>query len=107
MVLTENILLDSLIKVISLVHSMLRHIGIGLSDTEEWLAYYPGTKIDIGARKGMKIKPNEPLADCISMGKLIRQEVAAEFFGFPFTRLAVPIVEGNQVIGAVAIQLQE
>lgn len=105
--LMNNDMLDSLKKALPLIHSMLPHVGIGLTNTEEWLSYYPGTKIDIGARKGMKINPDEPLADCILLKKQIRQEVPAEFFGFPFTGLATPVIEENQVIGAVAIQLQE
>ncbi|MBM7603712.1 septation ring formation regulator EzrA [Metabacillus crassostreae] len=100
-------LLDSIIMVIPIIHSMLPHIAIGVTNTEEWIAYYPGKKIDIGARPGHKINPREPLADCIKNRKIIRTEVDPEFFGFPFTGLATPIIEGNKVVGAIAIQIQE
>lgn len=99
--------LESFLQVIPFIHNMLPDIGIGLTNTEEWLAYYPGKKIDIGARKGLKIKPLEPLAECISNNKVIEAQVPVEFFGIPFTGLATPITDGNVVIGAIAIQLQK
>lgn len=99
--------LDSFLQVIPVIHKMLPDIGIGITNTEEWLAYYPGKKIDIGALKGLKINPLEPLAECISENKVIEAQVPAEFFGIPFTGLATPITDGNVVIGAIAIQLQK
>ncbi|RXJ00238.1 methyl-accepting chemotaxis protein [Anaerobacillus alkaliphilus] len=100
-------ILEAYIQVIPFIQAMLPDIGIGITNCEEWLVYYPGTKIDIGAKPGRKIDPNEPLAECIKYKKNIRTEVAAEFFGFPFTGLARPILEGNKVVGTIAIQLQE
>lgn len=99
--------LEDFLRVIPLIHSMLPDVGIGVTSTEEWLMYSPGRKIDIGARAGMKIKPGEPLAECIRTGKVIEQDVPPEFFGMAFKGLATPIKEGNKVIGAVAIQIQE
>ncbi|MFD2214970.1 methyl-accepting chemotaxis protein [Metabacillus endolithicus] len=99
--------LDSYIKILSIISKMLPNIAMGISNTEEWLAYYPSPKIDLGARKGTKINPREPLADCIKNNKTIKEEVPAEFFGFSFTGLAHPIVHQGKVIGAIAIQLQE
>jgi hypothetical protein len=99
--------LDFYIEVSKLISTMLPDIAIGITDTEEWLAYYPSRKIDLGVKPGKKINPKEPLADCISYSKVIRDEVPAEFFGISFTGLANPIVKDGTVIGAVAIQLQE
>ncbi|WP_315614799.1 methyl-accepting chemotaxis protein [Alkalihalobacillus sp. MEB130] len=94
-------------QVIPVIQAMLPDIAIGLTNCEEWIAYYPGRKIDLGIRAGSKINPEEPLAECITFNKKIRTEVDAQFFGFPFTGLATPILEGNTVVGAIAIQLQE
>lgn len=99
--------LDAFVQVIPTIHAMLPDVGIGITDTEEWLVYYPGTKINIGAKPGRKVDPKEPLADCIKLNKAIKQEVPPEFFGVSFTGLASPIVEGNKVVGAIAIQIQE
>ncbi|MFV8830232.1 methyl-accepting chemotaxis protein [Alkalihalobacterium sp. APHAB7] len=99
--------LETFLEVIPIIHSMLPDVGIGLTNTKEWIAYFPGKKINIGAKKGLKINPDEPLADCIQKNKIIEQEVPAEFFGFPFKGLAAPIVVKNEVIGALAIQIQE
>ena len=99
--------LQNYLEILPLFHSMLPDLAIGLTDTEEWIAYFPGRKIDIGARPGTKINPQEPLADCIKNNKLIQDEVPPEFFGLPFTGIAAPILDNGQVIGALAIQLQK
>lgn len=51
--------LDSFLQVIPVIQKMLPDIGIGITNTEEWLACYPGKKNDIGAVKGLKINPLE------------------------------------------------
>ncbi|BCB05606.1 methyl-accepting chemotaxis protein [Bacillus sp. KH172YL63] len=99
--------LDSYLKVIPMLHAMLPDIAIGITNREEWIAYYPSQKIDLGVKPGHKIDPREPLADCINHKKVIRTEVDEEFFGFAFTGLANPIIHENKVVGAIAIQLQE
>ncbi|TWI56182.1 methyl-accepting chemotaxis protein [Halalkalibacter nanhaiisediminis] len=99
--------LEAFLQIIPVIHSMLPDLGIGMTNTEEWLVYYPGRKIDIGARIGLKIDPKEPLADCIRFNKIIEEEVPSEFFGFPFKGLAAPIIEEDKVVGALAIQIQE
>lgn len=99
--------LNQYINVVSVISSMLPNIAVGITNTEEWLVYYPSRKIDLGVKRGTKINPQEPLADCIKNNKVIKQEVPSEFFGFPFTGLANPITLEGKVIGAIAIQLQE
>ncbi|KGP73259.1 methyl-accepting chemotaxis protein [Pontibacillus yanchengensis] len=103
----RNDVLDSFTHVIPVIKNMLPDIAIGITNREEWIAYYPSRKIDLGVKPGLKINPKEPLADCINLKKEIRTEVDPEFFGFSFTGLATPIYDGNEVVGAVAIQLQE
>lgn len=98
--------LQNYLGTLPLIHSMLPDLSVGLTNTEEWLAYIPGEKINIGAKPGKKINPKEPLADCIRNRVVIREEIPAEFFGLPFTGLAAPIVHNGEVIGALAIQLQ-
>nr|WP_269479307.1 methyl-accepting chemotaxis protein [Bacillus sp. SG-1] len=95
------------VEVSKLIASMLPDIAVGITNTEEWIAYFPSGKIDLGVKPGTKINPQEPLADCILHKKVIKEEVPAEFFGFSFTGLANPIVKNGRVIGAVAIQMQQ
>ena len=99
--------LQNYLHMIPVFQAMLPDLAIGLTDTNEWITYFPGEKIDIGARAGTKINPKEPLANCIRRNAIIRDEVPPEFFGLPFTGLAAPIVHNGQVIGALAIQLQK
>ncbi|KIL47238.1 methyl-accepting chemotaxis protein [Jeotgalibacillus soli] len=98
--------LDAFLQVIPTISAILPDLAIGLTNREEWLAYYPGRKIDIGAKPGLRINPKEPLADCIRFNKSLEEEIPAEFFGFSFTGLATPIMDGNKVVGALAIQIQ-
>lgn len=99
--------LQKYLDVIPLFQAMLPDLAIGLTDTEHWINYFPSKKIDIGARAGTKINPQEPLADCIRRKVIINDEVPEEFFGISFSGLAAPIVENGKVIGALAIQLQK
>ncbi len=104
---TMNPVLKPYLQMIPIFHSLLPDLAIGLTSTEEWLVYYPGLKINIGAKPGLKINPLEPLANCIKFNKRIEEEVPEEFFGVPFTGLAAPIIENGKVVGALAIQLQK
>ncbi|WP_049773677.1 GAF domain-containing protein [Salisediminibacterium selenitireducens] len=90
-----------------LLDKMLPDMGIGVTDRTRWLDYYPGSKIDIGAKQGRAIDPKEPLTDCIQHNRFIKDEVPEEFFGVSFTGLASPVEADGEVIGAVAIQIQE
>lgn len=100
-------ILQQYLTILPLFHTTLPDIGIGLTDTQQWIAYFPGKKIDVGARTGTAINPKEPLATCIKNNVLIQDEVPSEFFGIPFTGIATPIVHNGQVIGALAVQLQK
>jgi hypothetical protein len=99
--------LHNYLEMLPLIHSMLPEMSIGLTNTEEWITYIPGKKINIGAKAGTKINPQEPLANCIKNRVLIQEEIPPEFFGIAFTGLAAPIVHNREVIGALAIQLQK
>lgn len=103
----NNNILEACKQVIPIIQAMLPDIAIGITNKDEWLTYYPSRKIDLGVKPGHKINPEEPLADCIKNKKVIRTEVDPEFFGFAFTGLARPLYDGDQVVGALAIQLQE
>ncbi|MBM7661421.1 putative transcriptional regulator [Bacillus mesophilus] len=104
---TNEDILQSYINVLKVVSSMLPDIAFGVTNKEEWLAYFPSRKIDLGVKAGTKINPQEPLADCIRNKKVIKDEISPEFFGFPFTGLANPIIHQGKVIGSIAIQIQE
>ena len=99
--------LQNYLETLSLFHTMLPDISFGLTNTHDWIKYWPGRRINIGAKPGMRIHPGEPLANCVKEGVMIHEEIPAEFFGVPFTGLAAPIVHDGQIIGALAIQLQE
>ncbi|AOM83779.1 methyl-accepting chemotaxis protein [Salisediminibacterium beveridgei] len=99
--------LKSFLDVLPLLHKVLPDVGMGVTDRSAWLAYYPGTKIDIRAEQGRAIDPKEPLADCIENSRFIKDEVPEAFFGVSFTGLAAPVMEDGEVIGALAIQMQE
>ncbi|WP_134683765.1 methyl-accepting chemotaxis protein [Brevibacillus migulae] len=100
-------ILDAFLQVIPIIHAMLPDMSIGLANKEEWLVYLPGRKINIGVKAGMKINPSEPLAECLRNKVQIEADVTEEFFGIAFKGLAAPIFEGDEVVGALAIQLQE
>lgn len=100
-------ILDKYLDVIPMFHTMFPKMAIGVTNLEEWLAYYPGEKVDLGVKKGQRIDPNEPLADCLKHNKVIKDLVPEDFYGFHFTGMANPILENGKVVGAIAIQVQE
>lgn len=42
---------------------MIPDIATGVTNQEEWIAYHPSKKIDLGVKSGHKINPKEPLAE--------------------------------------------
>lgn len=104
---SNKTILDKYLDVIPMIHSMLPDMAIGITNLDEWLVYYPGTKVDLGIKKGQKIDPNEPLAECVQFNKVIKEVVPEDFYGFHFTGMANPILENGKVVGAIAIQVQE
>lgn len=100
-------LLQKYLDILPVFHTALPDVGMGVTDTKKWLHYFPGRKIDIGARTGTNINPQEPLANCIRQNIFVEEEVPSQFFGIPFTGIAAPLVHNGQVVGALAIQLQK
>ncbi|WP_172253189.1 methyl-accepting chemotaxis protein [Saccharibacillus deserti] len=100
--------LDMLAAVIPLLQSALPvDVSIGLCDTEQFMAYWPGTHIDLKIRPGQRLQEDEPLMQAIRGAQALRAEVPAEFYGFAFTGTAVPVRDaGGRVIGGLAVQVR-
>ncbi|MDO7907345.1 methyl-accepting chemotaxis protein [Paenibacillus sp. JX-17] len=99
-------ILESFLQLLPLLHTLLPDVSLGITDTSKWLAYYPGSRIDVGAKAGTPIHSEEPLYRCIHDQVIINEQVPEQFFGIAFHGLAVPILNEGVTIGALAAQNQ-
>jgi methyl-accepting chemotaxis protein len=67
-----------------------------------YTAYIPAKNLDLGIKSGEPVK-GAVSQDCIRTGKPITRVVSREKsnYGIPYVACAVPIKEGNQVIGCI------
>lgn len=75
-----------------------------VTDGQEFIAYYPGEKIDVRVQKGMAIPAEDPTLVAFRSGEVLLDEVPGEAYGFPFKAVVVPIRNReNDVIGTLNI----
>lgn len=79
-------------------------IGVAVTDTEKFLAYFPGDTINLNTKVGDKLSIEEPLYKTIKEGKGYTNITPQEVYGVPFKAITYPIkdIYGN-VIGAVGL----
>lgn len=82
-------------------------MGVGVIKDNISLAYVPGETIDFKIKVGDPVK-SELTVNCIESGKRIIQIVPIEKspWGIPYVSCALPILEGNRVIGCVVTSQQ-
>ncbi len=77
-------------------------IMTSVTDTESFLGYYPGDKMQADIKIGASIPDDDPLKKTIKENKIISSIVPKEVYGFPFKAVTYPIRdEKGVVIGAV------
>ncbi len=79
--------------------------SIGLFNKEDtFLVHLPSTQIDLGNVVGTKVAEGDPVYDALRSGTVHTRELPAEYFGFPFKAVGVPVkdAEGN-IVGAMGL----
>lgn len=83
---------------------MQKDIMASVTDLEKFIAYVPGTTLDVKLQVGAAIPPGDPLNGTIKENKIITAVVPKEVYGFPFRAVTYPIRDKNgNCIGAVGI----
>ncbi len=75
-----------------------------VTDTEKFIAYCPGKKIDIKVKIGEDVPLQSPLTVAVKTRKVITNIVPKEIWGIPFRATATPICdEKGNIVGCVGI----
>lgn len=82
---------------------MTSDFNIAISDTEKILAALPGKTIDLKLQKGELLKNGSVALEAIHGRKSVTRQVPREVYGVPYTGRAVPLFEGNEVIGCIIV----
>lgn len=83
----------------------INDIGVAITDKEKYIDFIPGNKIPVTVQPGEKIPEGTVVKECMCQGKRVVKKVAAEIFGFPYIACGIPIIENNEIIGAVSFVL--
>lgn len=77
-------------------------VGISVIKHDRYLAYVPAKTLDLGNKAGDVVKGKVSL-EAMRLGKPITRVVSSEnsAYGIPYVACALPIKEGNEVIGCV------
>lgn len=105
--LQEDIL-DTLIKVAPIFQKGLPFdCMIGISDTEKFIGYVPGTEIKMdGGFIGTKLPPGDAVYEAIRTGNVCGVVVPKEAFGFSFKSTGVPVKDLNgKIVGGIGIAI--
>ncbi len=75
-----------------------------VTDGEKFMAYYPGEKIDVKARKGMPIPADDPTLLAFKSGEVLVDEVPGEAYGFAFKAVVIPVKDqAGSIVGTLNI----
>lgn len=75
--------------------------NIAVSDTERIIAAMPGKTINLNLKKGEILKDGSVALEAIHSGNPITRVVPREVYGVPYIGRAIPLFEGNDVIGCI------
>lgn len=80
-------------------------LSASLTDTEKFLFYKPGRKLDLRAPIGQPFKEGSAVYRAIHEKKRIVTKIDKAMFGLPYIAVAIPLYNAQgQVIGAASIQ---
>lgn len=79
---------------------------LALTDTEKYIAYLPGEKIDVGIKIGDALTGGDAIAQAVKTKQKAVQMVSREVFGYPFKGMGLPIHSDNgEFIGVLGVGL--
>lgn len=59
-------------------------MAVAIADTEKFVAYFPGEKIDLGIKIGQFVTKEEPMYQTLTRGLIANAVVPKEAFGIAF-----------------------
>lgn len=100
----EKILESILVVLPYLKDFMQEDIAVTLSDTEKFLAYYSGDKIDLKVKPGTELTTKNPSYHSMKENKIINSVISKEVHGVKCKAVTSPIIDENgNVVGSIGI----
>ena len=78
-----------------------KNASIAVADSEQFIYYQPSKQIDVGIKPGDLISEGTAAFKALQSRKKIGVQVESDVFGVPYYGLSVPILEGENTMGAV------
>lgn len=96
--------LKSYINLASILKDILQlDMCVGITDKTNWIAYYPGNKLDVKIQVGQEIDQDNPINKTLKNGTIENSIIPKEIFGFAFQGTSYPIKNSDgEIIGAIA-----
>ncbi|WP_411342750.1 methyl-accepting chemotaxis protein [Paenibacillus sp. WLX1005] len=76
-------------------------VMFAFADTEKFLNYYPGKKLNIGLKEGQTIPQQSGLRRALTNGEFLSTDVGTEVYGFPFKSTTVPLKDDHGKVQGV------
>jgi len=98
-------ILDAFVKVTPLLRKLYpQDVMVGVTDTENVLAYQPADSFDVGLKVGEHVKAGSSFSVVMKERKGQVMNVANEVYGVPFKAITEPIFDENHhIIGSVGV----
>nr|WP_312577111.1 methyl-accepting chemotaxis protein [Sedimentibacter sp.] len=77
--------------------------NIAVSDTEKIVASRPGKTINLNLHEGEILKEGSVALKAIHSGNQVIEQVPREVYGVPYMGRAIPLLDGNEVIGCIIV----
>ncbi len=78
-------------------------VALGITDTKKYLKVQMGTRLNFGVNVGDPIPQGGAAVLAIKTGDTMIKDVSKEVFGIPFKSYAIPLKEGNEIIGVFVV----
>lgn len=79
-------------------------IAVTITDTEKYIAYYPGDKIDVKITVGSEVSKKDPIYRSFTTGEILKGNAPKTIYGVPFRAVSSPLKNAKgDIIGAIGI----
>lgn len=97
-------LLDCFVAVAEYIPQLISgKVGIVVCNHEKWIALNPIPELATQISLGDTVKPGTAVHIAMKQRKRVVVEVPSDVYGVPYIAISLPIIQGGEVIGAVAI----
>lgn len=99
---TPEILLESFKNVLPYIDTLFEgEISVAITDSEKFIYASYCKELDLKSKPGDPIPAGGAIRDAIVSKKEVIKEVPEHVYGTPFKSYAIPMIEGNSVVGVV------